>query len=276
MKYIKPLTELRINNATEFGGKAASLGEMISGGIPVPPGFAISAAAYRELSKHPVSEDLKRELEQAFNELGAERVAVRSSALAEDAADASWAGQLETYLNVKLDNLTESVRKCWRSIDSDRAAIYASDHRISDDQRAVGVVVQAMLDSQVSGVMFTVHPVTKDKSSMVIESLYGLGEMIVQGTGTPDNFIVRKQPLEVTEFNIAVKDQMMIYRNGKNKVVDVDEEQADKATLREREVLQLAELGIKIENHYKKPQDIEWARVDKDFYILQSRPITTL
>ncbi|HSX41716.1 MAG TPA: PEP/pyruvate-binding domain-containing protein, partial [Candidatus Saccharimonadales bacterium] len=137
-------------------------------------------------------------------------------------------------------------------------------------------VVQKMVDSEKSGVMFTANPITSDRDTMIVEAVYGLGEMIVQGTMTPDHWDVAKQPLKVTNFEIAVKDEMMVYEDEENKIVKVPENLEDKAILREGGVLEIARLGLKIEEHYGKPQDIEWAFVDGNFYIVQSRPITTL
>ncbi|HET9722052.1 MAG TPA: PEP/pyruvate-binding domain-containing protein [Candidatus Saccharimonadales bacterium] len=276
MSYIAFFKDITKADARRFGGKAASLGELTGAGLPVPEGFAIDVDAYSQFTAKPPDDKLEQELYEAFDKLGAARVAVRSSAVAEDAADASWAGQLESYLNVGNADLIQSVQKCWRSIDSRRAVEYAKDKQLRAEDKAVGVVVQKMLDSQKSGVMFSVHPVLKDKNTMVIESLYGLGEMIVQGEITPDNYVISKRPLKVLEFNIAVKEKQMVYKNGANRVEAVEEPLADRASLSEEDVLELAELGVKVEQHYGRPQDIEWAQVDGKFYILQSRPITTL
>lgn len=276
MKYIEFFNSISKDDSKIYGGKAASLGEMTQVGIPVPNGFAISAQACRDFVGRELSKEFEKELLSAFDELDAERVAVRSSAIAEDASDASWAGQLESYLNVGQDTLVKYLKECWDSIKSERAKSYAADKNVSEDDLLVAVVVQKMVDSEKSGVMFTANPITSDRDTMIVEAVYGLGEMIVQGTMTPDHWDVAKQPLKVTNFEIAVKDEMMVYEDEENKIVKVPENLEDKAILREGGVLEIARLGLKIEEHYGKPQDIEWAFVDGNFYIVQSRPITTL
>lgn len=275
MSYIQSFGEISKKNSDVYGGKVASLGDMYQAKIPVPAGFGISIEAHREFRNKPFSTEFKEELHSAFNRLRTSRVAVRSSAVAEDASDASWAGQLETYLNVKDVNLEGAVRKCWKSVEASHVKDYAQDKDLSKDSLLVGVVVQTMADSEVSGVMFTVNPVN-GKSEVLIEAAYGLGETIVQGIVTPDSFLVDKKKLEVTTFNIQVKEKMMIYKDNQNTIVKVPDAIADRAALREEQVIHLAELGGQIEKHYGKPQDIEWSFVGGKFFIVQSRPITTL
>lgn len=276
MTYVEFFKEICKESAKTFGGKAASLGEMLQAGIPVPNGFAISADACREFAGKELPKDFVDELNSAFDQLGAPRVAVRSSAIAEDASDASWAGQLESYLNVTKSDLIKNVQDCWDSIKAERAQVYAADKNLTEDDLQVAVVVMKMVESEKSGVMFTANPVSQDKDSMIIEAVYGLGEVIVQGLCTPDHWDVHKDPLEVVNFEIAVKDQMMVFTDGENKIVEVPETIADRAILKEEEVLEVAKLGQKIEDHYGVPQDIEWAFEKGKFYIVQARPITTL
>jgi phosphoenolpyruvate synthase/pyruvate phosphate dikinase len=276
VKYIRFLNEVSRNDVADVGGKAASLGDMVQGGLPVPAGFVVAVQAFQDFNGAEITEQFQDELRYAFRRLKAKRVAVRSSAVAEDAGDASWAGQLETYLNVSEAGLVQAIRKCWSSMNSERAIAYAIDKNVSEADRSVGVVVQKMIDSEVSGVMFTYNPVTKNKRQLMIEAVYGLGEMIVGGIVTPDSYLVNRRPLEVVEFDISIKDKMLIFSKGSNRVVDVPEAMADKASLREDQVLQLAKLGLKVEKHYRKPQDIEWAHKNGQFYITQARPITTL
>ena len=276
MSYTETFEHIGIDDAKTYGGKAASLGEMTQAGFPIPPGFAISAQACRDFATGNPSDKFVEELLKSFDRLGADRVAVRSSAIAEDASDASWAGQLESYLNVTRNNLLMSVQECWKSIFSEWAKDYAKDKDVSEEDLLVAVAVQKMVDSDKSGVMFTADPITRDRNMLVIEAVYGLGEMIVQGLVTPDHWNVMKQPREVTNFEIAVQGEMMVYRESQNKVVRVPDEIGDKAILNEEQVLELTEIGLGIENHYSVPQDIEWAIETGRFYIVQARPITTL
>lgn len=246
--HIKAFDEISKNDVNLVGGKGASLGEMVKAGIPVPPGFIITTDGFQK--------DVGEETLESFDQLNAERVAVRSSAIAEDSSKASWAGQLETYLNVSRKDLIQRVKDCWNSIKTERALVYAGGQNLSDDQLLVAVVVQKMVDSQAAGVMFTVNPVSKDRNEIMIESVLGLGESIVQGLVTPDNFIIDKESLEV-----------------KSKDLQKDNEQS----ITDENIKKLVELGKSIEDHYRSPQDIEWA-IDKqgEIWILQSRPITTI
>lgn len=247
MSIIKKFSEITKESVNLVGGKGASLGEMISAGIPVPPGFVITTEGFQK--------DIEQEALEAFDQLNAEKVAVRSSAVAEDSSSASWAGQLETYLNTTREDLIAKIKDCWDSINSERAKDYASQQNLSEDQMKVAVVVQKMVDAQSAGVMFTVNPVSTDRNEVMIESALGLGEKLVQGEIIPDNFIVDKETLEVKSRDL----------------------QQEKHTLSDEKIKELVELGKKIENHYGKPQDIEWAIDEQNkIWILQSRPITTL
>jgi pyruvate,water dikinase len=163
------------------GGKAMSLGNMLKAGLPVPPGFSITTDAY----KAGFTLAIENQIMEAFDKLGAERVAVRSSAVAEDSKQASWAGQLETVLNVNRAGLLDAISKCWESVNSEHAREYATQQGVTNADQAVGVVVQKMVDSEVSGVMFTANPVTNNLEEIVLESIYGLGELIVKGAVTP-------------------------------------------------------------------------------------------
>lgn len=245
--YIKFFKDISKHDVKEVGGKGASLGEMINADFPIPLGFVITTEAKGEINE--------QEIFKAFDKLNAERVSVRSSAVAEDSSSASWAGQLETFLNVSKEDLIEKIKECWGSIKSDRAVSYASDQNLSEDQLEVGVVVQKMVDAKSAGVMFTANPVNNDIEEVMIESVLGLGESLVSGSVTPDNFILDKETGEIISKDIA----------------QVDE------SISEEELRELVEYGKKIEAHYGRPQDIEWA-IDENgkIWILQSRPITTL
>lgn len=252
------------------GGKGASLASMTAQGLPVPPGFIIpsdimekcvDAAALRALAKakdHVGAMKLIEETAQvhpsileAYEQLGG-KVAVRSSASAEDSEAASYAGQQETYLNVLG---SEAVRRhvidCWASFFSERAIFYRSLKGSLDDLR-MAVVVQKMVDAEKAGVIFTVHPVTKRRDRMLIEAVHGLGEQVVSGEVTPDHYVVDR------------------------KGVKKKEDTPHGGVLTDAELEKLATFAIALEKHYGGPQDIEWAIHGGNVYLLQSRPVTTL
>ncbi len=208
-------------------------------------------------------------------------VAVRSSATAEDLPDASFAGQQETYLNVKgFDDLIYSVRKCWSSLFTPRAIFYRDEKGFPHEKVLISVGVQKMVNAKAAGVMFTLHPVTGDRSKIVIESTWGLGESLVSGSVIPDRFVIDKDTMKIVEREIVHK-TVFYTRDEADKTVHltVPSDKQDAPSLTDEEVLKLAELGKRIEEHYQKPQDIEFA-VDKDLpfpksiFIVQSRPET--
>ncbi len=275
--FTKTFNEISKSDTKLVGGKGASLGELTQAGIPVPSGFVVTTDAYQKFVDQEVPVDVKEEILKAFDLLGAERVAVRSSAVAEDSSNASWAGQLETYLNVSRENLINKIRDCWNSTKSERALEYSSQQNLSEDQLVMAVVVQKMIESEISGVIFSVNPVSEDKDEIMIEAGHGLGEMLVQGLITPDNFIVDKKTLDIKSRDIQVQETMLVFQEGQNKEIAVPSEKQAKSALSDNQVMELAKLAIIVENHYQKPQDIEWAIDDLGkIWILQSRPITTL
>lgn len=277
MSFIKKFSEISKEDTESVGGKGASLGEITKAGIQVPPGFVVTAQTHQKFINDSIPVDVEEEILKAFDELDAQIVAVRSSAIAEDSSQASWAGQLETYLNVSRDNLINKIRECWNSIKSERALSYAGGQNLSEDKLFVAVVVQKMIESKASGVMFTVNPISKDSNEMMIEAGFGLGELLVQGLITPDNFIIDKNTLEIKSRDIQTQDTMLVFQDGANTEVPVPEDKKNEQAIPDEIVKELAKMGKRIESHYGKPQDIEWATDDQDkIWILQSRPITTL
>lgn len=311
--YIKKFSEINKANADIAGGKGASLGEMTQAGIPVPSGFVVLSDSFERFLKetdliqeidsilrkvnhnevHTVefasenikalilnremSDDIKVEIEKYFKELNTEFVAVRSSATAEDGQDHSWAGQLESYLNVTEVTVVEKVKHCWASLFTPRAIFYRFEKGLHLTKISVAVVVQKMINSEISGIAFSVHPVTEDFNQLIIEAGYGLGEALVSGQITPDSYVVEKEPRKIIDINIFTQAEAL-YRNsnGGNKWKNILEPKASSQVLTEKQILDLSEIIITIENHYKFPCDIEWAFENGDFYIVQSRPITTL
>ncbi|MFA6018236.1 MAG: PEP/pyruvate-binding domain-containing protein [Patescibacteria group bacterium] len=284
MSYTKPIFTLSKSDAATAGGKGASLGEMTNAGIPVPPGFVVTAAAFDlYVQSDQFDSLLQAEILSAFDNLDCDFVAVRSSATVEDGVSASWAGELETYLNTTRENLLENIEKCWRSLWSERAIAYRNEHHLRSTKISVAVVVQKMIQSDVSGITFTVHPVTKDPDSMIIEACWGLGELIVGGEVTPDSYTVRKSDLAILDVYQNDQEEMLI-RNSvipaqagiQCVLVPVPSADRSQRKLSDDQVRALASTCVTIENHYGFPCDIEWAIENGKLFILQSRPITTL
>src|SRR3989338_5810993 len=204
-------------------------------------------------------------------------VAVRSSATAEDLPEASFAGQQETYLNMKgAREVVDAVKKCWASLFGARAIYYRQENKFDHMKVGLAAVVQEMVQSERAGVMFTVEPLSGNLDLIAIEGAYGLGETVVSGSLTPDRYIVNKKILDIVEKNVAKQTWMLTKVGKKNEKVNVKAEFQEKQKLRDEEIVQLAKYGRDIERHYKFPQDIEWAVSKGVIYIVQSRPITTL
>jgi pyruvate,water dikinase len=300
------------------GGKGANLGEMTSAGIPVPPGFVVTADAYFDFLKKsklvdkirhllkpldpsdskqlqeiaaqvkqlildtPMAAELAQEIEQAYIKMGRGLVAVRSSATAEDLPEASFAGQQSTFLNVENEkDVVAAVQRCWASLFEPRAIFYRHQQGFDHFKVGIAVPVQKMIQSQASGVMFTIEPVTSDSSKIVIEAVHGLGEAIVSGEVTPDLYVVDKESLKIITTKVVNQESQLI------KNPDAGAKEANiwaklppsiqaKQKLTDSEILKLAWLGKQIEDHYRFPQDIEWAKEDSEIYIVQTRPVTTV
>lgn len=325
-KHILWFEELTKNDIPLVGGKNANLGEMIQAKIPVPPGFAITAQAYREFitktgiakgiykiiaetvtdkndpkqyeeaskkirslieSAHMLPE-IEKSIREAYDKLNKQIgisevfVAVRSSATAEDLPDASFAGQQETFLNVKgADDLIDKTIKCWSSLFTPRAIFYRNEKGFKHEQVLISVGVQKMVNSKAAGVIFTLDPVTGETDKIVIEANWGLGEAVVSGSVTPDHFVVDKQTLNIVEKQIVKKTVEYIrdLDTGKTVHANVPAERQEQPCLIDKEIKRLAELARTIEQHYGKAQDIEFA-IDRDLsfpesvFIVQSRPET--
>lgn len=302
--YTTPFKNLSKDSVSIAGGKGASLGEMINVGIPVPDGFVVLSSGFDEftasiqeidevLSKidhkntHEVEQssheiqslilnkeipfNIKSEIEDSYKKLNSKHVAVRSSATAEDGKDYAWAGQLDSFLNTTESNLINNIKICWASLFTPRAIFYRFENGLNNTKISVAVVVQKMVNSESSGIAFSVHPVTEDRNQIIIEAGFGLGEAIVSGQITPDNYVIEKDSKKVTEVNISTKSKGL-YQDGWKELG----EEGNKQVLDEKQILELSEIILKIENHYGFPCDIEWAYEGGKFYIVQSRPITTL
>jgi len=228
----------------------------------------------------PVPEEIKNEIKAAYDRLvemeGSNLyVAVRSSATAEDLPDASFAGQQDTFLNVEGKDLIHYVRKCWSSLYTPRAIYYRVQKGFRHEDVSIAVVVQKMVNSEKSGVMFTSHPVTGEPIT-IVEAVFGLGEAIVSGRVTPDTYVFDREKREIVDVKVGEKSMMITKRNGKTVEVELDEQKSKERVLSDEEIIKLVELGEIIESHYGTPQDVEWAIEGGKIYIVQSRPVTTI
>ncbi len=317
MNYIKKFNELTKNDANIAGGKWASLGEMLQHNIPVPDGYVVTAETFdyfikntglqkkitslletfdknnsdnlktisegiqNLIIKQTIPEDVANEILEAFLELNIEYVAVRSSATAEDWTEHAWAWQLSSYLNTKKSNLLDKVKACWASLFTPRAISYRFEKNLDKTHISVAVVIQKMINSEKSGIAFSVHPVSEDYNQVIIEAGVGLWEAIVSGSVTPDSYIVTKTPHQIIELNINTQTKAL-YRSSinspdwYNEWKDLIREEWGKQVLTKEQILDLSNIIQNIEKHYGFPCDIEWAYEDGKFYIVQSRPITTL
>lgn len=298
-------------NVATVGGKGASLGEMYNAGMPIPPGFCVTAQAYAAFLKAntlhdtiakllkgldveetakldtvaekiqekilngTIPKEMSIKIAQAYGELDG-FVAVRSSATAEDLPQASFAGQQATFLNIKgKEAVVQHVKECWASLFTPRAIYYRAKNNFDHMQVLIAVVVQTMVNAKKAGVMFSVNPVTNDDKEMIIEGSFGLGEAVVGGEVSPDTYIIGKDPLRIKQKHIGIKEfGYFKTTEGKTEKIFFDEAMKNQQVLEDHEIIALAERGIHIEKYYEFPQDIEWA-IDDKVYILQARPVTT-
>lgn len=251
------------------GGKAVAIGKMIKAGFRVPEGYVIGTS-----SNMVMTPELEAEILTKFDNLNVKYVAVRSSGVAEDSHDAAWAGQFDTFLNVPREELIEKVKACWVSATSERAKSYAE--RLNIALGPIAVIVQEMVQSDVSGIAFSVNPITKEAKEIIIEAGYGLGEAFVSGLITPDTYMIDKFTGVVLEKHISRQlKKLVLLESGENGWENIGEFGSNQK-LSDKQMLKLAALIAKLELHTKYPIDVEWSFNDGNFYILQCRPITTL
>ena len=307
--YVIPFSKIRRKDVALVGGKTSSLGELFSMGLPVPNGFAITADAYRYFIRYnkldaeirriikgtdikkikqlkkagrdirnliktaTFPSDLEKQILSSYHTLGSRFVAVRSSATAEDLPDASFAGEQESYLNVDEKNLLKRIRDCFASLFTDRAISYREDKKFDHFKVYLSVAVEKQIFSKASGVMFTIEPDSGHRNFIVINSSYGLGDYIVQGRVTPDEFWIFKNSGKLIEKKLGVKNVMEIRSIYGVKQKRVSNGMQKSFSITDREAEQLASYGLVIEKHYGCSMDIEWAKDDK-IYIIQARPVT--
>jgi pyruvate,water dikinase len=310
--------EVTKDDIPTVGGKGANLGEMTNAGIPVPPGFIVTSAAYFDfLEKAGLRDKIQallkpvdvhdsrqlqdtaqevqklildatmppetaREIEQAYIKMGRGLVAVRSSGTAEDLPEASFAGQQATFLNIEGEkDVVTAVQGCWASLFGARAIFYRQEQGFDHFKVGIAVPVQRMVQSETSGVMFTVEPTNNDKEKITIEAVLGLGEMIVSGDVTPDHYTISKKDSKILEKEIKKQEWKLVKKAGAhgkadNIKIDLTPEEQAKQKITDAIILQLARIGKTLEEHYDFPQDVEWAIEKGKLYIVQTRPITTI
>jgi len=335
MKVIAWFNELDKTSLGVAGGKGANLGVLTKAGFPVPPGFVVTAQAFKHflditgiskeiydilstlninnnealtkasnqikviITSEKIPEEVSNEIIKAYGNLmignkfeglsgkalelvNANKnkepfVAVRSSATAEDLPEASFAGQQESFLNVKgADGLLKAVRDCWASLFTPRAIFYRTKNNFPHEKVLIAVVVQKMIDSEKSGVAFSIHPATGNKDEIIIEAGWGLGEYIVKGIINPDNYIINKSDITIKTKTVK-KQTKMLTRDpltGKNIEVEIPDQKQEKQVLDDEQIITLAKVVKKIESHYNFAQDVEWASENNRLYIVQSRPVT--
>ncbi len=311
--YVLPFTQLGAHSLPVVGGKGANLGEMTSAGLPVPPGFCVTTAAYRRfmtaapadtfapltglsaadlgqvraageevrarLGRLPLPPDVADAAKQALSQLGLQHpCAVRSSATAEDLPDASFAGQQDTYLNMLGEaQVLDAIRRCWISLFTDRAILYRVERGFRHEQVQLAVVVQRMVLPDVSGIMFTADPISGHRGLISIDAGFGLGEALVSGVVSADLYRVDKATRSVVERRIADKHlRIRPLAEGGTVEEHLSEAQRTAPALGDADLTKLTELGLRIERHYGSPQDVEWCLEKGELFVVQSRPITTL
>ena len=314
LAFILPFSDVSAQ-LSQVGGKGASLVRLVAGGLPVPPGFHITTAAYRRfVEEHGLQEailvaasvanaddpasleavskqigqlfaqsampdDIAEAIRQAYAQLGGDElpVAVRSSATAEDLPEMSFAGQQETYLNMHgAAMVLDAVKRCWASLWTARAIGYRARHNIAQEDVSLAVVVQELVPAEAAGILFTANPLTGARDQVMINAAWGLGEAIVGGQVTPDTVVVDKVNGAITKQEITEKDVMTVRTTEGTCEEPVPAEQRKQAVLSPAQVTELARVGARIETLYGRPMDIEWAIAASRIFIVQARPITAL
>ncbi|HEX5384842.1 MAG TPA: phosphoenolpyruvate synthase [Propionibacteriaceae bacterium] len=314
MEAVRWFEEIGLTDVGLVGGKGANLGELTGAGLPVPPGFVITADAYLDavslsgvrarltmllsglnadddvaltktttaareaIMDAPIPVDIADAIADAYRRLGDDvAVAVRSSGTTEDAGDSSFAGMNASFTNViGLRNVLARVKDCWASLYGERVLAYRAEQHLNEEP-AIAVIIQKMIFSEVSGVMFTADPTTGARDRMIIESVFGQGEAIVSGRVEPDTYVLDKAGPRLLSVRQG-KQKFKIVRGpeGADVELPLDDGEVDRRTVSQDELIEIAELGLRAERHYGAPQDLEWARAEGATYLVQSRPITTL
>jgi pyruvate,water dikinase len=298
----------------QVGGKGANLGEMVQAGFPVPNGFVVTAQAYfrfikdndlektirailepldvnnsqalqkaalkvqQLILKAKMPADLASQIVTAYHKLGKDvAVAVRSSATAEDLPEASFAGQQATFLNIRKDkSVIKATQAAWASLFEARAIFYRVNQGFDHFKVGIAVPIQKMVQSDVSGIMFSINPVNNDTNTVIIEAVWGLGETIVQGAITPDHYEVARKDWSIAKILEVKQTKEMVRKLGKTRLYSVPKSRQTKRKLSDKQIIALAKYAVKLEKHYQKPQDSEWAIEKGEIFLVQTRPITTM
>jgi len=305
---IKVLNNIKKPKVSELGGKGHSLSVLINNGFNVPKGVVITSEAFfkflkfnnlmkrienlsseinennfqektkkiRDLIfKGQIPKDIVSEVKDCLNDLSVEYVSIRSSAVSEDSLKSSFAGLHDTFLNIKSESdfVLDYIKKCWVSLFNERSVFYRIRKEIPHLE-GMGVVIQEMIPSEVSGITFTVHPT--DKKAILIEVSYGIGNLIVSGEIVPDSFTIDRESLKILEKRISNKNKMSICSGAGIKTIDIGEEIAKSQAISDDKTKEIAELCLEIEKIFQNPQDIEWCSLNNKIWLVQSRAITTL
>ena len=313
MKNIISLSRISKKDIQHTGGKGASLGELLKIGMNVPKGFVITSTAFETVEQetglteeintilktvntetiHTVEKaanhiqslikntafpkTLESQIHVAFSTLGAQYVAVRSSATQEDGQKQSWAGQLHTTLNAYEKTLIPSIKQCWASFYTPRALFYRNNHKKNNNKSQMAVIVQKMIASTIAGTAFSVHPITENNNQVLIEAGWGLGEAIASGEITPDSYIIKKDTLQIINTTVNTQKKALARSfGGGNEWVHLAKTKQKKRILTNKKLVEIVHATNKIEKHFVAPVDIEWGMEGETLYILQARPITTL
>lgn len=256
------------NRVEIVGGKAYALSKMIRAHCNVPKGFVVPATQFKLMSPN-----LQIELIKQFSLLESSFVAVRSSSINEDGKHDAWAGQLDTFLNCSEGNFIDYIEKCWASVSSDRAVSYAKQKNTQSTK--VAVIVQEMIQSELSGVAFSAHPILHDGSLVVIEAGIGLGEAIVSGQVTPDTYIVDKASGEITEQHVS-NQQKALVKGAEGGTVWENTHSGEIQKLTTMQIKDISDLATRLEHLFGLPVDVEWSIFKNKLYVLQCRPITSI
>jgi rifampicin phosphotransferase len=301
--------EVDLGDISLVGGKGANLGKMVRAGLPVPPGFCVTTDAYKQfisemglwpemqrllvtlpareagerirqmIEKAQIPGSISRSVKEAYSKLngGLAPVAVRSSATAEDLADASFAGQQGSYLGIRgNEKLSLHIQRCWASLWTERAITYRERNHFPHEQVSLSVVVQEMVVADLAGVLFTINPVTNQRDEMLINASYGLGESVVSGRVTPDTFRVARKSFRILEQTRGTKSTRIDMSNGGTTESGTTQTERERLCLNDSALRRLYTLGEQVEKYYGTPQDIEWAIANEHLYLLQTRPVTSL